>query len=125
MYRRFLNAKVRDLRITATLLEYPGSITLDRNYLEAAGILPYEEVQVLNLENGSRITTYALVGKRGSGAAELNGPAAHSGRVGDRIMVLTYCALADREIASHRPRVVSADQARRLRRGTRTRRRAP
>ena len=124
MYRRFLKAKVRDLRVTATLLEYPGSITLDSEYLEAAGIMPYEEVQVLNLENGSRITTYALVGKRGSGVAELNGPAAHSGRVGDRIMVLTYCALADDEVALHRPCIVTANQPQRRTRAVRGRRRA-
>ena len=122
MYRRFLKSKLRDLRISGMRLDYPGSITLDRNYLEAADILPHEEVQVLNIESGSRITTYALVGKRGSGVAELNGPAAHSGSPGDRIFVLTYCTLAESEIAGHRPRVVSAARIQGARRKRRLRR---
>ena len=107
MLRRFLNAKLRDLRITSVNHNYQGSILLDQNYLEAAGILPYEEVHVLNMENGERLTTYALLGKRGSGVVELNGPAARCGLPGDRIMVLTYCTLSEDEIARHKPRVAS------------------
>lgn len=107
MLRRFLKAKIRDIRVTSAKLEYEGSITLDRNYLDKAGIAPYEEVQVLNLNNGSRITTYAIEGAAGSGIVELNGPAARSGIVGDRIMVLSYCLLTDEEAARHAPRVIS------------------
>lgn len=107
MLRSFLKAKIRDIKVTAANLEYEGSITLDENFIEQAGILPYEEVQVLNLENGNRFNTYVIKGKRGSGAAELNGPAARMGLTGDRIMVLTFAYLAENEIASHTPRVVS------------------
>ena len=103
----FLKAKLRDLRVTGAQLEYEGSITIDRNYLDKAGIAPYEEVQVLNLNNGSRITTYAIAGTPGSGIVELNGPAARSGIVGDRVIVLTYCLLTDEEAARHVPRVIS------------------
>ena len=106
MVRGFLNAKIRDISITGTYLEYEGSITLDEAYMEKAGILPYEEVHVLNVETGARFTTYALKGKRGSGAVELNGPAAHLGKVGERIMVLTYAFLTEEEIRMHQPRVV-------------------
>ncbi len=107
MFRTFLNAKIRDIRITATHLEYEGSLTLDEDWLDQAGILPNEEVQVLNLENAERFITYAIRGPRGSGAVELNGPAAHLGKVGDRIMVLTYAILHEDEIAHHEPVVVS------------------
>ncbi len=107
MLRRFLNAKIRDIRLTGTHLEYEGSITLDEDYLERSGILPNEEVQVLNVENGARFTTYVIQGERGSGAVELNGPAAQLGSVGDRVMVLAYTLLHAEEIPKHEPVVVS------------------
>lgn len=106
MYRRFLNAKIRDIRITATRLEYEGSITLDRDYLEEAGILPDEEVQVLNQETDARFTTYVILGAAGSGAVELNGPAARLASVGDRVMVLSYALLSGEEIPDHEATVV-------------------
>ena len=109
MYRRFLNAKIRDIRITGTYLEYEGSIALDQDWLDAAGILPNEEVQVLNLESGARFTTYAILGGRGSGVVELNGPAAHLAEVGDRVMVLYYAFLHPDEIEDHQPVVVQVD----------------
>jgi aspartate 1-decarboxylase len=107
MYRRFLNAKIRDIRITATHLDYEGSITLDEDWLDEAGMLANEEVQVLNVETGARFTTYVIVGERGSGAVELNGPAARLAAVGDRVMVLSYALLGPEEIEGHDPTVVS------------------
>jgi len=107
MFRTFLNAKIRDIRITATHLDYEGSITLDEGWLEQSGIRPNEEVQVLNLESGARFTTYAILGERGSGAVELNGPAALLGKVGDRIMVLSYAVLGEDEMDGHEPVIVS------------------
>ncbi len=107
MLRRFLHSKLRDLTITGAYLDYEGSITLDKNYIEKAGFFPGEEVQVLNQENGARFTTYVIEGERGSGAVELNGPAARLGMVGDRIMVLSYVLLAENEIEKHKPIVVS------------------
>jgi aspartate 1-decarboxylase len=106
MYRRFLNAKIRDIRITATHLEYEGSITLDEDWMDRAGILLNEEVQVLNLESGTRFTTYVITGERGSGAVELNGPAAHLAEVGDRVMVLSYALLHQNEIQDHEPVII-------------------
>jgi len=102
----FLSGKIRDIRITAVHLEYEGSITVDEDYLEKAGILPNEEVHVLNADTGSRLITYAIKGKRGSGAIELNGPAARLGMVGDRIMILSYAMLSDEEIPYHVPKIV-------------------
>ena len=107
MYRMFLNSKIRDVRITGVNLEYEGSITIDEEFLERAGILPDEEVHVLNVNTGVRLTTYVIRGERGSGIMELNGPAARLGMVGDRIMVLTYAMLSPEEIASHKPVIIS------------------
>jgi aspartate 1-decarboxylase len=102
-----LKSKIRDIRLTATLIDYEGSITLDEDYMEQAGIIEHEEVHILNRENGQRFTTYAIPGKRGSGAVELNGPAARLGMVGDQIMVLTYAIYSEDEVARHKPVVVS------------------
>ncbi len=110
MIRRFLNAKIRDIKITGTFIEYEGSITLDENVLEQSGILPFEEVHVLNVESGTRFITYAIKGERGSGVVQLNGPAAYLGKPGDRIMVLTYAYLTESEVARHTPRIVSLAQ---------------
>ena len=107
MYRMFLNGKIRDVRITGVNLEYEGSITVDENYLEKAGILADEEVHVLNVDTGTRLLTYAIKGKRGSGIIELNGPAARLGMVGDRVMILTYAMLSPEEIKNHKPRIIS------------------
>ena len=109
MLRMFLNGKLRDIRITGVNLEYEGSITLDADYMEKAGILPDEEVHVLNINTGSRLITYAIKGERGSGIVELNGPAARLGMVGDKIMVLTYAMLSPDEIAGHKPKIISVN----------------
>jgi aspartate 1-decarboxylase len=111
MIRRFLSAKLRDIKITDTFVEYEGSITLDEEYLEKTGILPFEEVHVLNVESGTRFITYAIKGDRGSGVVQLNGPAAYQGTRGDRLMVLTYAYLTEQEIPGHKPRIVSVLKA--------------
>lgn len=107
MFRRFLNGKIRDIRITNVDLEYEGSITLDEEYMDKAGILPNEEVHVLNVDTGTRLITYSIKGKRGSGIVALNGPAARLGMVGDRIMVLSYALLSLEDIPNHNPKIVS------------------
>jgi aspartate 1-decarboxylase len=106
MLKRYLNGKIRDIRITAARIDYEGSITLDEEYMEKAGIEPNEEVQVLNIANGERFTTYAIKAKRGSGAVQLNGPAARLGLVGDPVMVLSYIFLTPEEAANHTPKIV-------------------
>ena len=107
MFRMFLSGKIRDIHLTAVRPDYEGSITLDEEYLEKAGILPYEEVHVLNLSTGTRIVTYAIKGQRGSGQVELNGPAARLGMPGDEVMVLSYALLQPGEMDNHVPRIVS------------------
>jgi aspartate 1-decarboxylase len=107
MYRTFLNAKIRDVRITGVNLEYEGSVTIDENFLDEAGMLPGEEVHILNVNNGVRLTTYIIKGERGSGIMELNGPAARLGMPGDPVVALTYAALSPEEIPGHKPTVIS------------------
>jgi aspartate 1-decarboxylase len=107
MYRTFLHSKIRDVRITGANLEYEGSITVDGAYLDEAGILPGEQVDVLNVDTGVRLTTYIIRGESGSGIMELNGPAARQGRVGDKVMLLTYVMLSPEEIAGHKPIIIS------------------
>lgn len=112
MQRMFLHSKIRDIRLTAVRPDYEGSITIDEGYLEQAGILPFEEVHVLNLSTGGRIVTYAISGARGSGCIELNGPAARLGMPGDEIMVLTYALLESAEIERHKPTIVCINPSR-------------
>ncbi|MCU0609315.1 MAG: aspartate 1-decarboxylase [Chitinispirillaceae bacterium] len=109
MQRIFLSGKIRDIRLTALRPDYEGSITLDEEYMERAGILAFEEVHVLNLNAGTRIITYAIKGKRGSGCVELNGPAARHGMIHDEIMVLSYAILTPDEYLKHTPRILSVN----------------
>ena len=110
MYRMFLKSKIRDVQLTGVNLHYEGSITIDEDYLERSEILPNEEVHVLNVNTGSRLTTYVIKGQRGSGIVELNGPAARLGMVGDNIMILSYAMLSPEEFASHEPIIVNINK---------------
>lgn len=104
-----LKSKIHRVRLTGTELDYEGSITIDRALLEAADMLPGEQVHVLNLNNGSRIVTYVIEAPAGSGKVLLNGPAARTGRKGDEVIVLSYCALSEEEARTFKPRVVLVD----------------
>ena len=111
MQRFMLKSKIHRATLTGVQLDYEGSITLDQDLLDQAEILPGEQVHVLNLANGNRLITYAISAPRGSGTVMLNGPAAHKGAIGDRVIILTYCALTDEEAqATHKPRVILVDE---------------
>lgn len=99
-------AKITLLQVTATALEYEGSITVDTGLLEAAGIRPYEQVHVLNLNNGRRIITYAIPGEAGSGVVCLNGPAARAGVQGDLVTILAYAQVTAEEAREWRPTLI-------------------
>lgn len=114
MQRFMLKSKIHRATLTATDLDYEGSITIDSTLLKAADILPGEQVHVLNLNNGARIVTYAIEGEANSGTMMLNGPAARSGIPGDILVVLTYCAIDDADCLAHRPNVVKVDKNNRL-----------
>ncbi|MGB8657787.1 MAG: aspartate 1-decarboxylase [Candidatus Zixiibacteriota bacterium] len=102
-------SKIHRVTVTDANLNYEGSITIDGKLLSEANILPYEKVQVVNLNNGERFETYVLVGETDSGIVCLNGPAARLGQVGDLLIVISYCHLEFQEAKGYRPKVVYAD----------------
>ena len=106
MQREFLKSKIHQATINEANLNYSGSLTIDEEIMEKAGILSNEKIHVFNINNGNRFETYALKGKRGSREIGLNGAAARLGQVGDRIIIVTYCLLPENEIASHKGRVL-------------------
>ncbi len=105
----FLRAKLHHLCVTDSRLEYQGSLTLDPDFLDAAGIREYEKILVANLANGERFETYAIAGARGSRVCCLNGATAHKGRPGDRVIVFAFCLLDESEVPGHRPKIVVFD----------------
>ncbi|MDR1962608.1 MAG: aspartate 1-decarboxylase [Planctomycetaceae bacterium] len=114
MQRIMLKSKIHRATLTGTDLDYEGSITMDPMLLEAADILPNEQVHVLNLNNGSRIVTYAIEGERGSGTLLLNGPAARAGMVGDLVVILTYAHVEEKELANYKPTIIKVDKKNRI-----------
>lgn len=110
MKRTFLKSKIHRAVITEANLNYTGSITIDEDLMKAAGILEYEMVQVVNINNGHRFETYVIKGEAGKREICLNGAAARLGVPGDRVIVMTYCQLDDNEIPEHRPVVVVTDE---------------
>jgi aspartate 1-decarboxylase len=114
MQRTMLLAKIHSCILTATHLDYMGSISIDEMLLEAAGILPYEQVQVVNVANGERFITYAITAPPASGTIELNGAAARLGMKGDRLIIMTYAQLTSEELKNYSPTVVFVDAQNRL-----------
>jgi len=104
-----LKSKIHRARVTDANIDYEGSITLDRNLMRAADIRPYEQVDVLNINNGNRLTTYAIEGEADSGVVCLNGAAARTAVRGDLVIILTYCRLAEDEARAHAPRIVKVN----------------
>jgi aspartate 1-decarboxylase len=102
-----LRSKIQRARITGLNIDYEGSIAIDERLLKEADILPYEQVQVLNLNNAARFTTYAIKGAPGEIC--LNGAAARLGAKGDIVIILTYCQLPDAEATGFIPRIVHVD----------------
>ena len=112
--RTMLKSKIHRARITDCNVSYEGSITIDRNLMEAADILHYEKVEVLNVNNGARFSTYAIVGKRDSGEICLNGAAARLVAKEDIVIILTYRELPEREAIESTPRLVYVDSTNRI-----------
>lgn len=114
MFRQMLRAKIHRVTVTDANLEYEGSLTVDEDLLDAAGILPYELVMISNLNNGERFTTYAIAGKRGGGEIVLNGPTARKAVIGDKIIVFCYEFYAEDEAKRHKPRIIQVDERNRI-----------
>ena len=102
---QLLKAKLHRIRVTEADLDYEGSLSLDPDDMEAVGILPYEKILCADVENGNRFETYAIAGKRGSHVCCLNGAAAHKGKVGDRLIVMSFGMFSSDEAAVWQPRV--------------------
>jgi len=115
MFITFLKSKIAHARITQAELYYEGSITIDENLLKSAGIIPGEKVEVLNVNTGSRIETYAIAGKNGSGIVCLNGPAARSGAVGDEVIVLSYGIMEQSDAANFKAKIIKVDDKNQIR----------
>ncbi len=105
-----LKGKIHRATVIQAELDYVGSITVDEELLEAAGILEYEKVQIVDVNNGSRFETYTIAGERGSGMICLNGAAARCVSTGDKIILMAYATMTPEEAAGHHPTVVFVDE---------------
>lgn len=114
MYHTILLAKIHNCTLTAANINYVGSISIDQVLLDKSGILPYEQVQVVNINNGERFTTYAIPAPANSGAIELNGAAARLGILGDRLIIMSYGQFTTDELKTYSPTVVLVDEKNRL-----------
>ena len=112
--RTMLKSKIHRARVTQVNLDYEGSITIDRALLEASDILPYERVEVLNINNGARFSTYAIEGEANSGVIGINGAAARLVAKGDIVIILSYCVVAEDEAMNMTPTIVRVDSQNRI-----------
>ncbi len=101
-----LKGKIHRAVVSQAELNYVGSITIDEDLMEAAGILEYEQVQIVDVENGSRFETYVIAGERGSGMICLNGAAARMVQLGDHVIIMCYASMTPHEAQQHKPKVV-------------------
>ena len=116
MQRVFLKGKIHQATINESNLHYEGSLTVDRELMEAAGMLPYEKVEVYNITNGNRFSTYLIEGKRGSGIIGVNGAAAHLAQPGDLIIVASYAMIYEDELSEYKPKIVLLDSHNKVKR---------
>ena len=110
MLRQFLNSKIHRATVTDANLNYVGSITIDEEFLELSGIMEWEKVEILNINNGERFQTYVIKGKRGSKCFCLNGAAARKAQPGDKIIIVTYADLTPEEFKTHKPTIVQVGE---------------
>jgi aspartate 1-decarboxylase len=114
MQRHLMKSKIHRATITSADLHYEGSLTVDQDLLDAADLREHEEVQVVNVNNGARFSTYVIPGPRGSGVLQLNGAAARLGMAGDRVIVISYGVFDEAEAERHAPTVVFVDERNRI-----------
>lgn len=107
-------SKIHRAILTGADLHYEGSLTLDRDLMDAADLLEFERVQVVNINNGSRLETYVIEGERGSGTIQLNGAAARLGVAGDHVIVIAYAEFEESELEQFEPRIVFVDERNRI-----------
>ena len=110
MYITMLKSKIHRATVTQAELNYVGSITIDKALMDAAGLIEYEKVQVVDIDNGARFETYIIEGKKNSGCICLNGAAARCVQVGDKVIIMAYAQMDRNEVANHRPDVVFVNE---------------
>lgn len=110
MFLTMLKAKLHRATVTQADLEYEGSITIDKDLMEQAGILVNEQVDVLDITNGARLTTYAIEGKQGSGVIGINGAAAHLVNAGDKVIICAYASMDEEQAKTHKPTALLLDE---------------
>ncbi len=113
MTRTLLKSKIHRATVTDSNLHYEGSVTVDRDLMEAADLIPFERVEIYNLTNGNRFATYVIPGHRGRGEIVVNGAAAHLARTGDLVILCSYASFTEAEAFAHHPRLVHVDAANR------------
>ncbi len=114
MQRIMLKSKIHRAAVTDANIDYEGSISIDEGLMEAAGILPFEQVHIYNISNGNRFQTYAIKGPRDSGEICINGAAAHLSKKGDIIIIAAYAGMEDAEAMDHQPLLVYVDEKNRI-----------
>lgn len=114
MLRTILKSKIHLAHVTEANLHYEGSITIDEVLMEKVDILAGEKVEVFNLNNGHRLETYAIKGKRDSGTICLNGPASRSACVGDEVIIVSYVLVDDKEAKNIKPKIITLDKRNRI-----------
>jgi aspartate 1-decarboxylase len=115
MTREMLRAKVHRITVTECDVSYEGSLTLDRDLMDACGMVPFERIDVYDVDNANRFSTYLIEGARGSGACCVNGAAARLVSVGHKVIIAAYATMDEREVAAHVPKIVLVDDANRAR----------
>ncbi|PGY14034.1 aspartate 1-decarboxylase [Bacillus sp. AFS031507] len=114
MFRNMMNGKIHRATVTEANLNYVGSITIDEDLLDAVGMIANEKVQIVNNNNGARLETYIIPGKRGSGVICLNGAAARLVQKGDIVIIISYALIAEEKVAAHKPKVAIMDEDNRV-----------
>ena len=109
-----MKSKIHGAIVTEANLRYTGSITIDKRLMEASDIMPFERVQIVNLHNGTRVETYVLEGQPGSGTICMNGAAARWAEVGDKVIIISYGIMDQKDIKRHRPKVIFVDEKNRV-----------
>ena len=114
MLRTMLQAKLHRVRVTQSELHYEGSCAIDDNLLDAAGIMEYQAIDIYNVTNGERFSTYAIRAQRGSGTISVNGAAAHKANPGDILIVAAFATYSEIELHKYHPRLVYVDEFNRI-----------
>lgn len=110
MIINLLKSKIHRAVVTEANINYVGSITIDKDIMDAANLYEYEQVHVVNINNGNRLETYIIEGERGKGDICLNGAAARLVHVGDEVIIMAYCQIKEKNVAEHKPKIVFVDK---------------